>query len=471
MAITLTDNSADLNGLAINTDHEAKTALTLAAEKSGFTSLVSEKGIFPNATRLMREIEASEDYRLRVGMDSLWFTDQAIGTVINTSIWTSPTSTMTVTLANNAYIFNAGNSVTANHYAIHKTWRTFPMAYKGSAVYGECTMMYTAQPLTNHSFEGGFFNCATTADPTDGVFFRVRDGNLYCVACNNSVEQTVNLGTAPAFGVEHNLVIEVTPISALFWMDNELVAKIENSASTFSIQSQSQLPFQIRQFNGSTAPAYALQIRVSNISVSMADLDNNRLWPTCKAGMGGGCYQVPSGATAGQSANWTNSAAVAMTAAASLVNTTAAFTGLGGQFFVGAPAAADTDLNIMKYLVPANNTLVIRGVRVDCANMVVAVATTAHLLQWGVAIGSTADTLAGTESATVKIRRAVPLGLQYFPVASPVGYAANALDINFDAPIVVHGGEYVSFFFKVLVGTATSTQGFRGTIMVNGYFE
>lgn len=83
---------------------------------------------------------------------------------------------------------------------------------------------------------------------------------------------------------------------------------------------------------------------------------------------------------------------------------------------VGATAAADTELNIMKYQVPANNTLIIRGIRVDTANMVVAVATTAHLLQWGVAIGSTADTLAGTESATVKIRRAVPLGLQSFPV-------------------------------------------------------
>ena len=472
MSITITDNSGDLNGLAINTDHEAGVALNKTTNKSGFVSIASEKGVYPSGTRIMRELEASEDYRLRVGMDSLWFTDQAIGTTINTSIWNSPISTMTVTLAQNAYIFNAGNSVTAGHYAIHRTWRTFPMAFKGSSIYCECTMLYTAQPTTNHSIEGGFMACANSvADPTDGVFFRVRDGNLYCVCCNNSVEQSVNLGTAPVFGVEHNLVIEVTPISAIFWMNNEPVAIFENAASTFSIQSQPQLPFCVRQFNGGTNPAYALQTKVSNISISMADLDNNRLWPTCKTGMGNGSYQVPSGGTPGQTANWANSAAVAAIAVGSLSNTAASFTGLGGQFHIGAPATADTDYNIIKYQVPAQNTLIIRGVRIETANIGAAVATTPTLLQWGLAVGSTADTLAGTESATVKIRRIIPLGMQSFAVGAAVGSLAAPVDVNLDAPVVVHGGEYVSFALKVPVGTATSSQTLRGLIMVNGYFE
>jgi hypothetical protein len=219
-------------------------------------------------------------------------------------------------------------------------------------------------------------------------------------------------------------------------------------------------------------PAVAIKLQISAIQIANGGADLNRLWPTVRAGMGGGSYQVPSGAAAGQTANWTNSAAVSMIAAASLVNTAGSFTGLGGQFFVGASVAADTDFNIMKYLVPVGQTLIVSGVRVDTANMVVAVATTAHLLQWGVAVGASADTLAGTEDAVgVKQRRAVPLGLQYFPVASPAGFAANALDINFDAPLIIHGGEYISFFYRVLVGTATATQGFRGTIMVNGYFE
>ena len=469
MSITLTDNSGDLNGLSINTDHEAKVALNQTVSKSGFVSIASEKGILPNSTRIMRELESSEDYRLRVGVDSLWFTDQAIGTAINTSIWNSPISTMTVTLAGNSYIMNAGNSVTAGHYAIHRTWRTFPMAYKGSSIYAECTMLYTAQPTTNHSIEGGFMACANSvADPTDGVFFRVRDGNLYCVCCNNSVEQSVNLGTAPTFGVEHNLVIEVTPISAIFWMDNEPVASFENTAGTFSIQSQPQLPFCVRQFNGGVAPAYALQTKFSNISVSMADLDNNRLWPTCKAGMGYGSYQVPSGATAGQTSAYVSGSAPTTR---TLSATTKMEIGLGGQTTFAAFAGVETDYNLFGYQVPANNTLIIRGLRIESANLGAAVATTATLLQWSLGIGSTADTLAGTESATVKVGRKMPLGFQTFPVGAAIGAVASPVDVNLDAPIIVHGGEWFQIVFRQPVGTATASQLIRVLAMVNGYFE
>lgn len=469
MSITLTDNTGDLNGLSINTDHEAKVSLNQTANKSGFVSLVSEKGILPSGTRMMKEVEASEDYRLRVGIDSLWFTDQAVGTTINTSIWTSPIGTMTVTLAQNAYILNGGNSVTAGHYALHKTWRTFPMAYKGSSVYCECTMLYTAQPTTNHSIEGGFMAVASSvADPTDGVFFRVRDGNLYCVCCNNSVEQSVNLGTAPIFGVEHNLVIEVTPTTAIFWMDESPVAKFVNAASTFSIQAQAQLPFVVRQFNGGTAPAYALQSKFSNISVSMADLDNNRLWPTCKAGMGGGSYQAPSGAAAVQTAAYANGAAPATRAVS---QTTKMETALGGMTAFAAYAGSELDQNLFGYQVPAGNTLIVRGLRIETANLGAVVTTTGTLLQWSLGIGSTADTLAGTESATVKIRRVIPLGYQTFPVSAPIGAITVPIDVNLDAPIVIHGGEWLQIIFRQPVGSATASEVYRVLAMINGYFE
>jgi hypothetical protein len=126
----------------------------------------------------------------------------------------------------------------------------------------------------------------------------------------------------------------------------------------------------------------------------------------------------------------------------------------------------------MKYLVPVGSTLMIRGVSVNTFNAVVAVATTASVMVWGIGVGSSADTLAGTEDLVgVKIRRAIPLGIQSFPVGAAVGALAEPIDVNFDAPLCIHGGEYVSFFYKMIVGTATATETFRGTIMVNGYFE
>ena len=65
----------------------------------------------------------------------------------------------------------------------------------------------------------------------------------------------------------------------------------------------------------------------------------------------------------------------------------------------------------------------------------------------------------------------IPLGMQSFAVGAAIGALAVPIDINLDAPVVVHGGEYISFAMKVLLGTATASQAFRGLIMVNGYFE
>jgi hypothetical protein len=65
----------------------------------------------------------------------------------------------------------------------------------------------------------------------------------------------------------------------------------------------------------------------------------------------------------------------------------------------------------------------------------------------------------------------IPLGMQSFAIGAAIGSLAVPIDVNLDAPIVVHGGEYASFALKVPVGTATASQTLRGIIMVNGYFE
>ena len=460
--------STETNGLGVNTDHEALVALTQTAEKSGFAGMASEKGILPDGTRVVKELEASEDYRLRVGLDSLMFADDARGTTINTSIWQYPATTMTVSLANNCYTLNASSITTINTVVQLRTWRTFQMAYKGASLYCECTLLYTQIPTTNQTIEGGFFNASGTSAVTDGIFFRVKDGNLFCVTVNNSTENSVGLGVAPDPNIEHNLVIEVTNTRALFWMDNELVAVIENNVSTFGMVSQGQLPFAIRQFNGAVAPATAQQTKISNISVSVADLDNNRLWPTVRAGMGGGCYQAPSGSTPGSTANYVNSTAPA---SATLSNTAAGYTTLGGQFQFAAVAGAETDFALFGYQVPTGSNLFIRGVRIELFNMGAAVATTPTLCQWALGVGSSAVSLATAEASTTKARRVIPLGVQSLPIGAVVGAAASPIDVNMDAPVMAHSGEFVHIILRMPVGTATASQIVRGVVMVNGYFE
>ena len=468
----ITDNSSDLNGVGVNTDHEAKVALNQDSEKSGFVSLASEKGILPNGTRVMKEVECSDNYRLRVENDNILFNDYPTGTALNTSILTTRVTTQTVVVGSNRYELNSSGITTVNTGSLIKTIRTFPW-FKANALYCETALSWSLDPVANWFAEWGLMETTTAiAAITNGAFFRITAGAFRGVINNGGIETYVDLGAPPATGEVHDTVIEMCQGVVYFWVNDVLRGMVNVPAAQFSPIGLSQIPMAIRTYNGAVIPAAAIKLQVSALQVSIGGFDVNRLWPTVCAGMGRSSCLIPSGAAAGQTANWANSAAVVMIAAASLANTTPAFTGLGGQFFVGASAAADTDLHIMNYLVPVGSTLVIRGARIETANMVVAVATTAHLLQWGIGIGSSASTLAGTEDAVgVTVRRVVPMGLQSFPVASPVGFCANALDYNFDSPLVVFGGQYVSFFYKVLVGTATATQGFRGTIMVNGYFE
>lgn len=67
------------------------------------------------------------------------------------------------------------------------------------------------------------------------------------------------------------------------------------------------------------------------------------------AGMGQSCVNAPDSATAGSTANYANTAAPA---SATLSNTAAGYTTLGGQFQFAA-VAGETDYALFAFLVPA----------------------------------------------------------------------------------------------------------------------
>ena len=133
----------------------------------------------------------------------------------------------------------------------------------------------------------------------------------------------------------------------------------------------------------------------------------------------------------------------------------------------------------MAYLNPSGTasipakTMYVTGIRIDTMNTVVAVATTATVLQWGCAVGSSGTSFATADSATAGTRapRRMILGLQSFPVGATVGAVANTIDVKFDAPLMVEAGTYFHIILKIPIGTATSTELFRGTIMINSYAE
>ena len=101
--------------------------------------------------------------------------------------------------------------------------------------------------------------------------------------------------------------------------------------------------------------------------------------------------------------------------------------GLGGQGSVIAALAAATDGIWSSYQVPASTVnikgrrLVLRGVRVDAVNLGAAVATTATTIQFSLAFGHTAVSLATVDGAASKAPRRLSVGLMTWAVGAGIG--------------------------------------------------
>ncbi len=231
----------------------------------------------------------------------------------------------------------------------------------------------------------------------------------------------------------------------------------------------------MRCYNGA-AVATAFRMEVSDVAVIGRDLANNRLWSTCRAGMEQSSINNARGAAAGQTSNYANTAAPV---SATLSNTAAGYSTLGGQFQFAAVAGAETDYALFAFQVPlpsaaaANKNLVVRGLRIETINLGAAVATTATVLQWGLGVGSTAVALNTADSATAGTRapRRLTLGFQSFAIGAAIGSIAAPVDVNLDAPLYVAAGTFLHVILKMPVGTATASQIIRGTVLVNGFYE
>ncbi|MBL0304367.1 MAG: hypothetical protein IPQ23_22195 [Cytophagaceae bacterium] len=260
MAIGLTDNSGDLNGAAVNTDHELLTALTLDSDKSGFVSIVSEKGVVAGTgERVIREVECSEDYRLRTENDNIWIVDYPIGTAVNTRKFKTVLTTQTLTVGGARYELNASGITTVSTGSMLQSWKYVPV-YKANALHVEFAVNWTLGPVANWFAEWGISNVATAiAAVTDGAFFRITAGQFRGVCVNNGVESYVDLGTVPETAKVHDFVLEVTLGRVYFWHEGDLLGYLDVPDTQFGPTSQAQLPVFVRTYNAAIAPAVATQ--------------------------------------------------------------------------------------------------------------------------------------------------------------------------------------------------------------------
>jgi hypothetical protein len=166
-----------------------------------------------------------------------------------------------------------------------------------------------------------------------------------------------------------------------------------------------------------------------------------------------------------------------------LSNTTTAaatYASLGGQYQFTVPAtAAETDFIMFGWQNPTGSatlpgkTLYITGIRIGEAVVTTVLSAHYHYLQWGIAAGSTALTLATvSDTATTMAYRRITLGGQGFLASAALGTTAPGFQVNLEsAPLICPAGNYVSVIMRDISNAATATGAIRGNVTIIGYFE
>lgn len=462
----------------VDANNNVKVVTPTVMNDTGYMVMVGENhdgGATGLPTPVRRAMRVSPDGRLRAGVDQVLWEDTFNHAIVDTSAYQCVTSTATLSVAGGYWVFNAGNSVASAAVARVQTYRTFQLSASSTneVVF---RVRFNVALQANSIAEFGLGFAATTATPTDGVYFKVNTaGALQGVVNVNGTESTVDLDFIPVAGENNFYRLVQDQDQVEFYINGHLygVKEVSNSAAATSYSRA--LPMLMRCYNAAVV-ATAFRMEVSDVAVIGRDLANNRLWATCRAGMEQSSINNARGAAAGFTANYANSAAPA---SATLSNTAAGYATLGGQWQFAAVAGAETDYALFGFQVTApsaaaaGKNLVIRGVRIDTMNLGAAVATTATVLQWGLGVGSTAVSLATADSATAGTRapRRVTLGVQSFAIGAAIGSVATPIDVNLDAPLYVAAGTFVHIILKMPVGTATASQIIRGTALINGFWE
>lgn len=420
-------------------------------------------------------VQFGDDGRIDISQDQLAFRDVFSGaTLAAHNKWFQSLTTMTATVGGGALTLNAAAVTTVNTYANLTTVQKFRGGIDG-ALYFRARARPVNLPQANAEANLGLGNALTNAAPTDGLFFRwTASGGFECVLNRGGAETSANM-TPPANGVYSVFTTWATANDFFCEYETpstgaraEVSVALSNSAPSAFNESPGVL---LRLQNGAVAPALAPQLLVGVVIVGTKVQPLNRTPPVLAATSGLSAPTNP--LTGAQAANFTNSTAPT---SATLSNTAAGYTTLGGKWQFAAVAGAVTDFALFGFQVPTSFRFVVTGVRVSTCNTGAASATTPTMLEWGLGFGATAVSLAtadATGAAPTSAPRRVALGEQSIPVGTAVGACIADLDVDgAGTPLgVVESGRFLHVILQVPVGTATASQVIRGTVLVRGYFE
>ncbi|MEQ1709438.1 MAG: hypothetical protein ABL864_14015 [Terricaulis sp.] len=451
-----------------------------APQTAGFAAPIYERdGGATLGTRTLVKPRVSAQDRASVGQPVPLFQETFNGTAINTALFDTTVTTMTLTVSGGFATLNAGSSTATSAVARLLSRNYFPMPTDFGLV-GQAEGVLGVVPQANNTVEIGFFLSSGITGPTDGAFFRFgADASLKAVINNNGSETSSTAITGfSAANTRYVWKIEAEDDSVNFYINGTLVFSHDAPAATGKCWNAESLPFQVRCFNASGgSPASAQQAKIASIYVGLQDAAGwNVLGSHLQAFMGRTGHQGQTGQTMGSTAAMGNSA---VPTAAVPTNTTAALTpnGLGGQFYETDTLALGTDGIISSYQNPAGTaaisgkTLMITGVKIESyVQTAISAATGGYNGVWSLAFGHTAVSLATAEAAGTKAARRVPLGQQAVATAAAAGTVLATVTATLQTPIPVLPGEFVQTVRKKVGGVIPTTGVLGHLITIDAYW-
>lgn len=471
-------------------------------ENAGFATMSSEidDGTVLT-TRYMKAPEATEDFRLRMGLDTTLFNLAFEGTNVARDRITQIDTTMTCAQTGGYLRLNSGSSVTTTQATNIRTYRTFPL-FGSFPTYGEFWARSNNNSATGVITEFGFGYCATTTQQmTDGVVFRILSGGtIRGVLISSATGSGVDTATADItttnipsrdgagsfdFAEFNHYVIEVNADICKFWINDALCAtlKVPTGYTLPALATNQPLMARVNNIAGASA---ARQLDLGFLNVSQGDMNTNKPYSHVLCGLGGGAYQIQPGTASGPnvtrgagSLGWPTSA-TARAAGTWTATTAPATNSLGGMYTSPAISTltSDADYPIFSYQNPAGTatlpgkTLYITGVRVGEATATVAASTNSIVLTHIIGIGSTASATTATEAATVVAARGTVVGAHGFTATEVLGSMKPGYTVDFSsAPLVCYPGHYVQFIIRPFGTVTSNTLVVTGSVAFMGYFE
>lgn len=404
------------------------------------------------------------------------------GATVNVQKWTQTSTTFVPAQSTLAgYNFNSTSLTTVSAVSVLSSQRLFSR-YPRVPLHFKQRLRHSMLPGAIADFGFGVPATTTLIVPNGCCFRLTNSGSIRGVITINNVEIAIGnvLSTVASNG---NAVGAALIMSNSYYTSNYFVYDIiiDDDNIVFTVQDTqtgeiigllslrvpinqykmwgaTSLPIYNRVYNN-TAPASAPVYIVSEMQVLSLDWAINPDISQLAGSLSLSAGRHPF--TGAQNENHANSTAPT---SATLSNTAAGYTTLGGRFQFAAVAGAVTDYALFGFTVPAGSKFLCEGIHIGLYNTVVAVSTTPTIFEWSMGFNSSAVSLV---TANI-IRRQV--GCQNFQVGAGVGACATPLDVNFITPEVVESGRILHVILNMPVGNATATEIFRGQVMIKGRF-